>query len=922
MIYFLAMKTLRQFWNERRDPIIGAAIGSLALALYARTLAPSVACIFCDTLELQYVIPRLGILHPTGYPLYALVGKLFTLIVPFNDPAFRLNLFSACAGALAVALVYLSARRLTDYRFGAVIGALTFAVGETFWAQAVAAEVYTLQMLLVALVLYLTLRYAIRTTHYAFYALAFTMGLGLTHHRLIVLLYPAITFYVLLVNRTILRDWKTLSRAALFLLLPFAFYLYLPVRGTVGSADGTYENTLAGFVAWVTAQQYTAFLTQNPLQVQRDAAYYWTLFQNQFGIVGLALATIGVVWLLRRPHEWVLLAVALITQAAFVFNYRVADVEVHFLSTFLIVALLAGLGLDALFALANAKQAANSRQQAVKLLLLAACWLLAALVPLNLLLTNYPTNELSNKWDIHDYGLDVLNQPLEKNATIVGILGEMTLLRYFQETRNIRPDVQTIAADEERARLAAVDTALKQNRVVYLTRPLKGAADKYALTSLGPLIRVQSQPVPTVPSSSHPLDEDFGIAKLIGYDLDITRLNALPGRWHAENGRFLRLTLYWQATDKITDDAIVSIKVLRQDRHIVGQADHRPVRDAYPTTAWRAGEVIADTYDVPVFLGATPGAYAVNVTLYDAQSGMVIGQRDLTQVTLAPDLSAPRREAWNLARDADADFGALALAGYSLDADAPIRPGDALPLTLLWRAGSAKISDSLVTRVWLEDDAGKSVASRDAPLGGGFAAAQWQPNQYVRDWPVIHVPANVADGTYTVKLAVARGNQLAGASFLPFRATVVRLGQVTIKNRARVMNVPVIAHPFESTFDKKIRLLGYDLNVDSTQRKARLTLYWKALALMDTSYTVFVHLLDANNTVVAAGDAVPGNGEFPTTGWIENEYLTDVHAFALPADLPPDTYLIEIGLYDPASGARLKTADGQERVILVTLDVP
>jgi hypothetical protein len=927
------MNAIQRFWNEHRDAILSATLFVLAFALYLRTLAPSVAFMFDDTLEFQYVIPRLGILHQTGYPFYTLLGKLFTRIVPLNDPAFRLNLLSALNGALAVAMVYFVVRRLVAYRIAAIVGALTFAVGRTFWEQAVAAEVYTLQMLLVATVLYIAIIWRDQVmcgdnagARRCFYALAFVMGLGLTHHRLILLLYPAITIYLLLVNRSFLRDWKTLARAAVLFALPLSLYLYLPLRGAVGSADGTYQNTVQGFFEWITAQQYTVFLTQNPFQVQRDAAYYWMLFQNQFGIIGLALAAVGIVWLLRRPREWVLLVIALVVEAGFAFNYRTADVEVHFLTTFLLLALFVGAGADGVLTVignsglvTNKPPTTNWRLATVLLLSI-----LFLLIPLQLLITHYPITDLSTKWDVHDYGLDILSQPLEENATVIGIQGEMTLLRYFQETQGIRTDIQTIAADKEGARLTAVENALKQNRVVYLTRPLKGVADKYSLASFAPLIRVQSQPVTNVPTIAYPLDDDFGASvKLLGYDLDAARLNPIPNLWHAENGRYLRVTLYWQPTEKIETDATVSVKVLRKDQRVIGQIDHRPVLDAYPTAAWRAGEVIIDTYDVPIFLGAPPGEYTVNVTLYDAKSNAVIGQRDLTQVALASARAAPRREAWNITHFSDADFGDLALVGYSLDAEVPVRPGDALPLTLLWRAAAgAPVANNLVTRVWLEDAEGKAVASRDAPLGAGFPAALWQPNEFVRDWPVIHVPANVADGKYAVKLAVARGNQLLGATWGPFSATIASLGQIEIKNRQRVMTAPATPHPFEVTFGKRIKLLGYELTTDADQRMARLTLYWKALALMDTSYTVFVHLLDAKNDVVAAGDAAPGGGEFPTTGWIENEYITDVHAFGLPEKLPPGEYPIEIGWYDPITGARLKTAEGQDRVILTAIKIP
>lgn len=275
-----------------------------------------------------------------------------------------------------------------------------------------------------------------------------------------------------------------------------------------------------------------------------------------------------------------------------------------------------------------------------------------------------------------------------------------------------------------------------------------------------------------------------------------------------------------------------------------------------------------------------------------------------------------------MAHTVAADFGAFALEGYSLDGEAPVRPGDQLPLTFLWHAGQEKIQNSLVARVWLEDNEGKVVASRDVVPGSGFPVPQWQPNQYVRDWPVVRIPANVVDGKYTVKLAASRNNQFLGAEWFPFGATVTRLGQVTIKSRPRVMTASPIANPLEAVFDQKIRLLGYELKHDVPQRGVQLTLYWKSLALMDTSYAVFVHVLDGKENVILSADAVPGAGAFPTSGWIENEYIIDIHAFTLPPDLPEEGYPIEIGLYDPATGKRLKMPDGNDHIILASVNSP
>jgi len=138
--------------------------------------------------------------------------------------------------------------------------------------------------------------------------------------------------------------------------------------------------------------------------------------------------------------------------------------------------------------------------------------------------------------------------------------------------------------------------------------------------------------------AAHPFDADFGAVKLIGYDLK-TSFDSMPRSQHAENGKSLRVTLYWQVEEKMTMDALVSLKIWRADQRIFGQSitvpSATPIRQRVAS-----GEIIADTYDVPLFFGVTPSEYIVNVTLYDAQSNAVIGQADLQKIALGADLLA------------------------------------------------------------------------------------------------------------------------------------------------------------------------------------------------------------------------------------------------------------------------------------------
>ena len=146
---------------RRLDGWIAVLLGGGAFLLYLATLAPTVLA--GDPGEFQFVPYLLGIAHPTGYPLYCLLGWAWSHLLPLGDPAFRMNLFSAFWAALAVGLLYPTARLLLrqalptclpgNQRLLAALAAATFALTPTFWSQAVIAEVYSLHVFFVVLLL-------------------------------------------------------------------------------------------------------------------------------------------------------------------------------------------------------------------------------------------------------------------------------------------------------------------------------------------------------------------------------------------------------------------------------------------------------------------------------------------------------------------------------------------------------------------------------------------------------------------------------------------------------------------------------------------------------------------------------------------------------------------------------------------------
>jgi Protein of unknown function (DUF2723) len=213
--------------------LLGAALVILFGVLYARTLAPTVLPYGApDTLDspmLQAEVPVLGIGHPTGYPTYMMLTHLFTYL-PIGDPAYRINLASAVYGVVAILLVYLAGLRLCRRAVAAAAGALAFGLSDAFWGQAVISEVYTLEALLVALVILALLVW--RDTRADRYLLisAFLVGLSLTHHLTSILLVPAAPAFVLLTDRTVFSKLGLMLKSLALFLLGLLPFLYLPIR--------------------------------------------------------------------------------------------------------------------------------------------------------------------------------------------------------------------------------------------------------------------------------------------------------------------------------------------------------------------------------------------------------------------------------------------------------------------------------------------------------------------------------------------------------------------------------------------------------------------------------------------------------------------------------------------------------------------
>ena len=216
----------------RADWLQAAIVAAGLFALYAATSPRSVALEDDGLFVLSSYF--LGIEHPPGYPLFTLLGKLFTLL-PVGSVAYRVHLLSALLGALSCAALWLCARQLIEGRLPAYVAALGLGLSRTFWSQAIIAEVYTFNTLFLFILLYMGLRAAPPSGEgsgrIALPAIALVFGLSLSNHwPLMLLVAPGFAALLWPRRKEVLRRSALLAPLFLLGLVPYA---WLVVRSRV-----------------------------------------------------------------------------------------------------------------------------------------------------------------------------------------------------------------------------------------------------------------------------------------------------------------------------------------------------------------------------------------------------------------------------------------------------------------------------------------------------------------------------------------------------------------------------------------------------------------------------------------------------------------------------------------------------------------
>ena len=330
-----------------RPDLAAGLLGLCFLALYLRTLCPTVYV--GDAGEIATAIATGGVAHPPGYPIFSLLGKLFLLLIPVGEPAFRIGCVAAVAGAGAVVGLYSFCREVGASRTGSLVAAAVFGTGYTFWSQCTRVEVYSFHIWMGFLVLLGAVRYR-RTGGLRDLALAaLAAGVGIGHHITIVLLAPGA---LVLCGRRLWCDPGLARRLGLATLLiaigPLSYFLLWHTAAAQPLHNWGRPETPLLLWNHATGKLYRINL-QLPdpgfLRYSLSAAGRYFLDNFPYGL-GL-LAVPGAWWLWRTRRD---AAVGLLAAAGVVFGYnqcyRIIDLAPYYLIVWGCTAVLLARGWD------------------------------------------------------------------------------------------------------------------------------------------------------------------------------------------------------------------------------------------------------------------------------------------------------------------------------------------------------------------------------------------------------------------------------------------------------------------------------------------------------------------------------------------------------------------------------------------------
>jgi hypothetical protein len=440
---------------------------TISIIVYLFTIAPSVIQI--DSGELATVQIKLGIAHPTGYPLFTILGYIFSLIPVFSSKIFQMNLLALIFVSAGVGLFTYSVKLLLDNiqhfnkervipkkkksqsntpndlelsdnekKIIAIVSGLILAFSKTFWFQSTSVEVYSLQIFLFSLIVLFLLKsyiYSSEQNKYKpWFVFAIVLALGFSNHMTTLLVLPATAYLYFLKNRF---DFKSFRRLFLmiisFFILLIIIYSYFPIRA-IQNPVLNWGNPvdLERIIRHVSGFQYQVWLFSSMDSAKKQFAYYFSNLPKEFYIT-LLLSAIGIFFTFKNHIRFFIFNnLIFVFTVIYSINYDINDIDSYFLLSYFSLSYFSVFGM--IWIIKKIPDLRNNYKIAVFLLF-----------PIIQLSANFSSVNQSNNYIYEDYTKTLLKS-LPKNSVIFGYQWDYFIspAYYFQFVEDYRKDIAVI----------------------------------------------------------------------------------------------------------------------------------------------------------------------------------------------------------------------------------------------------------------------------------------------------------------------------------------------------------------------------------------------------------------------------------------------------------------------------------------------
>lgn len=413
---------------KTKDYVIAIFSFFIPYLIYLLTLPPSVW--FGDSGDFITSSYVLGIPHPSGYPLYTILGHLFSYI-PLSNIGMRITLMSAIFGGLTSLLLYFLLIKLSVGRFVSFVTTLSFAFSYTFFRIAIYAKTYSIYGFFVILLLFILFLWSenIKKNFKYLILFSFILGVSFTNHNLMATIIPGIFIFVFLTNKSIFKA-NTIFQLFAFFLLGILVLLYLPIRAFQNPPiDWANPTSITRFIDCIMVK----FAQKRMFSI--DLLKFFVIFGNhllllfkQFLIFGF-ISIFGLYYLKKRNYPFFILLLTIIIVNTFFslivypdIEKEMVDFESYHIPSYLSLAISLGIGLNFIF-----------KKRFLKFGVI--------LIPLIICFKYYYIADKSRFYFAYDYARNILRNLPEKTILFTYTDHEFMTLWYLKHIEKRREDI-------------------------------------------------------------------------------------------------------------------------------------------------------------------------------------------------------------------------------------------------------------------------------------------------------------------------------------------------------------------------------------------------------------------------------------------------------------------------------------------------